>query len=103
MFELLLQADKSLAAGALVQAERTYWQLVDLDPSNAMALAGQARERHRVRRVQIHKLPVRTLGLYKRAGGERLVGLKEQFEHQATPGLGIGGVCVEDFTILDSL
>ena len=43
MFELLLQADKSLAAGALVQAERTYWQLVDLDPSNAMALAGLAR------------------------------------------------------------
>lgn len=43
MFELLLQADKSLAVGALVQAERTYWQLVDLDPSNAMALAGLAR------------------------------------------------------------
>ncbi len=42
MFELLLQADKSLAIGALAQAERTYWQLVDLDPSNAMALAGLA-------------------------------------------------------------
>ena len=27
--------------------------------------AGQARERHRVRRIQIHKLPVRTLGLYQ--------------------------------------
>jgi len=43
MFELLLQADKSLADGALAQAERTYRQLVDLDPSNAMALAGLAR------------------------------------------------------------
>jgi hypothetical protein len=43
MFELLLQADKSLAAGALDQAERTYWQLVELDSSNAIALAGLAR------------------------------------------------------------
>ena len=43
MFELLLQADKSLADGALAQAERTYWQLVDLDPSNGIALAGLAR------------------------------------------------------------
>jgi len=43
MFELLLQADKSLADGALAQAERTYWQLVDLDPSNAIAFSGLAR------------------------------------------------------------
>jgi tetratricopeptide (TPR) repeat protein len=43
MFELLLQADKSLADGALEQAERTYWQLVDLDPSNAIAFSGLAR------------------------------------------------------------
>jgi hypothetical protein len=43
MFELLLQADRSLADGALAQAERTYWQLVDLDPSNAIAFSGLAR------------------------------------------------------------
>src|SRR5450759_5054438 len=43
MFELLLQADRSLADGALEQAERTYWQLVDLDPSNAIAFSGLAR------------------------------------------------------------
>ena len=43
MFELLLQADKALAAGSLDQAERTYWQLIDLDPSNAIAVAGLAR------------------------------------------------------------
>ncbi len=43
MFELLLQADKSPADGALAQAERTYWQLVDLDPSNAIAFSGLAR------------------------------------------------------------
>ena len=43
MFELLLQADKSLADGALAEAERTYWQIVDLDPSNGIALAGLAR------------------------------------------------------------
>ena len=43
MFELLLQADKALADGSLEQAERTYWQLIDLDPKNAIAVAGLAR------------------------------------------------------------
>ena len=42
MYELLLQADKALADGLLVQAEQTYWQLIELDPSNAIALAGLA-------------------------------------------------------------
>ena len=43
MFELLLQADKSISAGLLDQAERTYWQLIELDPSNSIAVAGLAR------------------------------------------------------------
>ena len=43
MFELLLQADKALAGGRLDQAEKTYWQLIDLDPTNAIAVAGLAR------------------------------------------------------------
>jgi tetratricopeptide (TPR) repeat protein len=43
MFELLLQADKALANGALDQAEKTYWQLIELDPTNAIAVAGLAR------------------------------------------------------------
>lgn len=43
MYELLLQADKALADGMLDQAERTYWQLIELDPSNAIAVAGLAR------------------------------------------------------------
>ncbi len=43
MFELLLQADRALAEGELERAERTYWQLIELDPSNAIALAGLAR------------------------------------------------------------
>jgi hypothetical protein len=43
MFELLLQADKSLSDGLLDQAERTYWQLIELDPTNAIAVAGLAR------------------------------------------------------------
>jgi tetratricopeptide (TPR) repeat protein len=43
MFELLLQADKAIAAGLLDQAEKTYWQLIELDPSNAIAVAGLAR------------------------------------------------------------
>jgi len=43
MFELLLQADKALAGGLLDQAEKTYWQLIELDPTNAIAVAGLAR------------------------------------------------------------
>jgi hypothetical protein len=43
MFEILLQADRALASGALDQAEQAYWQLIELDPSNAMAAAGLAR------------------------------------------------------------
>src|ERR1700690_4462366 len=43
MFELLLQADKALANGSLDQAEKTYWQLIELDPTNAIAVAGLAR------------------------------------------------------------
>ncbi len=43
MFELLLQADKAVAEGLLDQAERTYWQLIELDPTNAIAVAGLAR------------------------------------------------------------
>jgi hypothetical protein len=42
MFELLLQADKSLSEGLLDQAEQTYWQLIELDPTNAIAMAGLA-------------------------------------------------------------
>jgi hypothetical protein len=43
MFEVLLQADRALASGALDQAERSYWQLVELDPTNAIAVTGLAR------------------------------------------------------------
>ena len=43
MFELLLQADRALAEGQLDRAEKTYWQLIELDPTNAIALAGLSR------------------------------------------------------------
>jgi hypothetical protein len=43
MIEVLLQADRALASGALDQAERSYWQLVELDPTNAIAVTGLAR------------------------------------------------------------
>jgi hypothetical protein len=43
MFEVLLQADRALVSGELDQAERSYWQLVELDPTNAIAVAGLAR------------------------------------------------------------
>ena len=42
MFELLLQADRALSNGNLDQAERTYWQLTELDPTNAIAISGLA-------------------------------------------------------------
>ena len=38
--------------------------------------AGQAGERYPIRRIQVHKLPVRSLGLSQRAVGQRLVGLQ---------------------------
>jgi tetratricopeptide (TPR) repeat protein len=43
MFEVLLQADKALASGDFDQAERAFWQLIELDPTNAIAVAGLAR------------------------------------------------------------
>ena len=43
MFEVLLQAGKALESGQLDQAEESYWQIVELDPSNAIAVAGLAR------------------------------------------------------------
>jgi tetratricopeptide (TPR) repeat protein len=43
MFELLLQADKAMADGLLDEAELIYWQLIELDPTNAIAIGGLAR------------------------------------------------------------
>jgi tetratricopeptide (TPR) repeat protein len=43
MFEVLLQAGKALESGDLDQAEESYWQIVESDPSNAIAVAGLAR------------------------------------------------------------
>ena len=43
MFELLLQADRAMADGLLDEAELIYWQLIELDPTNAIAIGGLAR------------------------------------------------------------
>ena len=43
MFELLLQADQALGQGQLDDAQRRYEQVLDLDPTNAIAVAGLAR------------------------------------------------------------
>jgi hypothetical protein len=42
MFEVLLRADRALASGALDEAERSFWQLMDLDPTNSIAVTGLA-------------------------------------------------------------
>jgi tetratricopeptide (TPR) repeat protein len=43
MFELLLQAERALSKGALDQAEKSFWQLIEADTQNAIAIAGLAR------------------------------------------------------------
>jgi hypothetical protein len=96
MFEVLLQADRALASGSLDQAERAYWQLVELDPTNAIAVAGLAR----VSLERGDRMSARTFAERALAMDPELVGARKLIDLLNTSSGGVTSVEAPDAAML---
>jgi hypothetical protein len=85
VIELLLQAERAMAVGLVEQAERLYWQAIESDRRNAIAVVGLARVAiERNDRRTAYQFAIRALDIDKdNEAARRLVErLTEVMEHK---------------------